>query len=85
MPGEVRGLKHGAEWTKVTERAVRCDWLIKRRGSRCKCQGGPVGTGWERLADMKRVAESTYTWRSKRVLHADGLGLRRKDREGVFW
>ena len=27
MSGEVIGLKRGAEWTKVTERAVRCDWL----------------------------------------------------------
>ena len=23
-----------------------------------------VGAGWERLADMKRAAGSTYTWRS---------------------
>ena len=23
-----------------------------------------VGAGWERLADMKRAARSTYTWRS---------------------
>ena len=84
MPGEVIGLKHGAEWTKVTERAVRCDWLIKRRGSRCKCQGGPVGTGWERLADMKRVAESTYTWRSRRLLRAVGTKFLEKVREGVL-
>ena len=29
-----------------------------------------VGAGWERLADMKRAAGSTYTWRSMEVLHA---------------
>ena len=34
MPGEVIGLKHGARWTKVTERAVRCDWFDQAaRGS----------------------------------------------------
>ena len=27
MPGEVNELKRGAELTKVTERAVRCDWF----------------------------------------------------------
>ena len=27
MPGEVNEFKHGAEWIRMTERAVRCDWL----------------------------------------------------------
>ena len=26
MPGEVNELKRDAGWTRVTERAVRCDW-----------------------------------------------------------
>ena len=34
MLGEVNELKRGAGWTKVTERAVRCDWFDQAaRGS----------------------------------------------------
>lgn len=44
-----------------------------------------VGARWERLANMKRVAGSTYTWRSMEVLHEDGTRSLQKDQEGVFW
>ena len=43
-----------------------------------------MGAGWERLADMMRAVGSTYTWRSKRVLRTDGLGLCRKIEKGYF-
>ena len=44
MPAEVNELKRGAEWTRMTERAVRCDGWIKRCGGRCKCRGGFGGS-----------------------------------------
>ena len=43
-----------------------------------------MGAGWERLADMMRTAGSTYTWRSKRVLRADGTRSWQKIEKGFF-
>lgn len=43
-----------------------------------------VGAGWERLADMMRVAGSTYTWRSMEVLHEDWTRSSKKIEKGYF-
>ena len=57
MSGEVIGLKRGARWIKVTERAVRCGWLDQAAWGRCKYHGGFRGSRMEKLADMEKVVD----------------------------
>ena len=86
MPGEVIGLKHGAEWTKVTERAVRCDGLDQAvRGVSASAMVVSVGARWERLADMMRAVDQPTRGKADECLEKFGLGLRRRTEKGYFW
>ena len=85
MPGEVNGLKHGAEWTRMTERAVRCGWLDQaaRESLQVLSSAGGIRTG-ERLADMEPLINIHV---AKQAIASPGLDLVfwRKIEKGVFW
>ena len=84
MPGEVRGVKRGAEWTKVTGRAVRCGWLDQAARESMQVLVVPVGSGRERLVDVEPLI-NLHVGGAGDCFTRIGLGLLEKDQEGVFW
>ena len=84
MPGEVRGLKRGAEWTRMTERAVRCDWLDQAARESVQVLGGAGGIRTGETCRRGAVDQPTRG-EADDCFTRIGLGLLEKDREGVFW